>query len=178
MSALESISHEASTGSLTDKIYTLLVKGLLVIGCRTFGANLQSSQKYLQNPVVKRGVSSVLRGIQEYGIVRPQLLASPSLVVWNLTNAYNLKCKHCYQAVGKRLSDELTLDEKLSVVKQLSDSGVVAVAFSGGEPPSSHNFKRETTKSYPYVSEIRWGIKGIESLKRIIQRLDLGTSSP
>jgi len=52
---------------------------------------------------------------------------------WSFTNACNLRCKHCYNASGKRKSSELTLEEAKNVADKLKDAGVVAVNFGGGE---------------------------------------------
>jgi radical SAM protein with 4Fe4S-binding SPASM domain len=90
----------------------------------------------------------VLKGIAQYGVTKPQLLIAPFLVVWNLTNACNLKCKHCYQRAGTPAPDELTLEEKRKVVNELADAGVVSIAFSGGEPLMHPDF-------FPIVAEAR-----------------------
>jgi len=82
----------------------------------------------------------VLSSIGLYGVTRPQLLKAPFLVVWNFTNACNLRCKHCYQNAGERLANELSTKEKIAVVNELADAGVVAIAFSGGEPLASPEF--------------------------------------
>jgi radical SAM protein with 4Fe4S-binding SPASM domain len=52
---------------------------------------------------------------------------------WSFTNACNLRCIHCYNASGKRSSDELSLEESLRVADRLKKGGVVAVNFGGGE---------------------------------------------
>ena len=59
----------------------------------------------------------------------------PYMVVWNFTNMCNLRCKHCYQdAKAEATIDELTLDEKLSLVDTLYNAGVKIPVVSGGEP--------------------------------------------
>ncbi|MEM3018388.1 MAG: radical SAM protein, partial [Candidatus Bathyarchaeia archaeon] len=138
--ALRSFAHDEPAGGFTDRAYSLLVKTILSIGCHAFGADTDSMKRYLGEPTVRRGVTAVLGSIGTYGITRPQLLKAPFLVVWNFTNACNLRCKHCYQNAGKRLLDELSVEEKMRVVRELADTGVVAVAFSGGEPLSSPEF--------------------------------------
>jgi len=52
---------------------------------------------------------------------------------WSFTNACNLRCKHCYNASGKRKDDELTFEESLRVADKLKQAGVDAVNFGGGE---------------------------------------------
>jgi len=69
-----------------------------------------------------------------YGITRPYRTPAPFLVVWNYTNACNLRCKHCYQRADKPTLDEMTTKERFAVVDQLDENNVSALAFSGGEP--------------------------------------------
>jgi radical SAM protein with 4Fe4S-binding SPASM domain len=138
--ALRSFAFEESSGGLTDRIYFFLVKMILSTGCQAFDTHVESIKKYLRDPVVRRAVVAVLSSIGYYGVTRPQLLKAPFLAVWNLTNACNLKCRHCYQNAGKKARDELSLEEKFSVIKELRDAGVVSIAFSGGEPLMSPDF--------------------------------------
>jgi radical SAM protein with 4Fe4S-binding SPASM domain len=51
-----------------------------------------------------------------------------------LTNACNLKCKHCYLQSGHCLANELTGKEWVTVLKQAQQLGVFGVNVSGGEP--------------------------------------------
>ncbi|MDI6904564.1 MAG: radical SAM protein [Candidatus Bathyarchaeia archaeon] len=76
-----------------------------------------------------------MEGIAEFGIQTPQTTAAPFLVVWQFTNAYNLRCKHFYaSAISETMPDELTTEEAKDLIDELADCGVVAIAFSGGEP--------------------------------------------
>ncbi len=86
-----------------------------------------------------RGLVNTARSIGAYGLTRPQVFYAPLMVVWNFTQACNLKCRHCYQNAGKSLPDELTLREQLAVVEQLADLDVAMLALSGGEPLLSPN---------------------------------------
>jgi 12,18-didecarboxysiroheme deacetylase len=57
------------------------------------------------------------------------------VVVWNVTQACNLRCIHCYaRAVGHRQNSELTHDQGVSLMDDLADFGVPVILFSGGEP--------------------------------------------
>lgn len=57
------------------------------------------------------------------------------VVVWNVTRACNLHCMHCYAGADKRPGDrELTREEALDVMDDLSDFGSPVILFSGGEP--------------------------------------------
>jgi radical SAM protein with 4Fe4S-binding SPASM domain len=57
------------------------------------------------------------------------------LLIWNITNACNLACEHCYSSSGKREMDKkITPELVLSTVKSLKKADVKAVILSGGEP--------------------------------------------
>lgn len=117
------------------KAYGFLVKMLLKTGGTIFRVNAGSQLKgYFVDPITRRGLLSVLRGIAEYGITKPQLLYAPFLVVWNFTNACNLNCKHCYQRAGKPAFDELTTEEKLQAVEEMAEAGVVSTASPAVSP--------------------------------------------
>ena len=129
-------------------IYSFLVEMLLKTGGTIFGVREENQFKeYFMDSTVRRGLTSVLRGIAKFGITKPQLLDAPFLVVWNFTNACNLNCKHCYQRAGKQTSDELSTEERLLVVEQMARAGVVAIAFSGGEPLMSSDFYEVASKA-------------------------------
>jgi radical SAM protein with 4Fe4S-binding SPASM domain len=51
-----------------------------------------------------------------------------------ITNACNLRCRHCYVSSGTRLPNELTDDELRAVVDQLEPFEGRTVVISGGEP--------------------------------------------
>ena len=147
-SALAAFAEQKSSDTLGDRLYAWPIGILLSAGCKAFGANVGALREYLRDPIVRKGVASVLSGIATYGVTKPQLLKAPFLVVWNLTNICNLKCKHCYQRAGILAPDELKLEEKLEVVNELADAGVVSIAFSGGEPLMDPDF-------FPVVEEAR-----------------------
>lgn len=57
------------------------------------------------------------------------------VVVWNVTQACNLRCAHCYaQAVKEVGKGELSRKEALSLIDDLGRFGVPVILFSGGEP--------------------------------------------
>jgi radical SAM protein with 4Fe4S-binding SPASM domain len=67
-------------------------------------------------------------------------LYAPFLVVWDFTHKCNLNCKHCYSNSGAVQEEELNTKEALNIVDQLTDAGVTALAFSGGEPLTRKDF--------------------------------------
>lgn len=57
------------------------------------------------------------------------------VVVWNITKRCNLLCSHCYSdSLNRNYNNELTTDEALQVIDDLSDFRVPVIIFSGGEP--------------------------------------------
>ena len=56
------------------------------------------------------------------------------IVVWNITQRCNLKCKHCYAAGEPDVSKELTTEECRRAIDGFADFGCPVVLFSGGEP--------------------------------------------
>lgn len=56
------------------------------------------------------------------------------IVVWNVTQRCNLRCRHCYAAGTPNLHQELTTEEALRAIDGFADFGCPVVLFSGGEP--------------------------------------------
>ena len=72
-------------------------------------------------------IGKALRG-EEY---RP---SDGIVLIWNLTNRCNLRCRHCYSSADQRAEGELTLEEIESVADELAGEGVRLAVLSGGEP--------------------------------------------
>jgi len=63
------------------------------------------------------------------------------VVIWNLTRRCNLRCRHCYTtSADVAFPGELSHDEALSVLDDLSGFGIPALILSGGEPLSRFDF--------------------------------------
>lgn len=75
-------------------------------------------------------------------------LKAPLNVEWELTNACNLRCRHCYVRAETRLQKELTTQEALNLIDELDQIGVSDITLSGGEP-----FLREDI--WQIIQEIR-----------------------
>lgn len=52
----------------------------------------------------------------------------------HLTQACNLRCRHCFFSSGNPLEDELTDDEYMEFVKSFKNIGLARFTVSGGEP--------------------------------------------
>ena len=61
-------------------------------------------------------------------------LATPPLVWLELTRRCNLACPHCYIDGGKPRSGEMPTARWHTLLDEIADMGVWAVAFTGGEP--------------------------------------------
>jgi len=57
----------------------------------------------------------------------------PVHVVWEITLACNLRCRHCGSRAGSPRRDELSTEECLDVVRQLAALGTREVSLIGGE---------------------------------------------
>lgn len=106
------------------------------------GANAEMTKfKLFHHRPTLRALVNTSRSIGEFGLVTPQKFAMPLMVVWNFTQACNLKCVHCYQdACTKPLPDEMDLAQKLRVVDEMADEYVPFLALAGGEPLMGRNF--------------------------------------
>lgn len=62
------------------------------------------------------------------------MIYCPATVTLELTNACNLRCKHCFSFAGESFADELSYEEIRRVLKELQDMGTMEIDFGGGEP--------------------------------------------
>jgi radical SAM protein with 4Fe4S-binding SPASM domain len=130
----EYIGHTVGQSHPTGRLASWFVLLAIRLGSGAFNIEESMMKEALQTPYFRKGLLNVLNGIAQYGVTKPQRLAAPFLVVWNYTNACNLRCRHCYQNAEKPSADELSTEERLEVVDQLEKAHVSSIAFSGGEP--------------------------------------------
>lgn len=133
------VALELYTGIRKDacfkcKLAEKTIRGILKTGSKAFGVDSEAFKDQFKNPSWRKGLANVLTGIAHFGIQRPFISGAPFLVVWDITYACNLKCKHCYASAGKSLEDELTTEEAKQVIDKLDRASVPIIAFSGGEP--------------------------------------------
>jgi len=64
----------------------------------------------------------------------PNELNTPLRVGWNITEACNLRCKHCYRSCKKALTNELSLDDAIQLCNKFIKWKVFEVELTGGEP--------------------------------------------
>ncbi len=128
--------------SVSEELEVKTIEAALKRAMKTFGIDdISLIKNALKEPFVRKGVAITLRSVAKYGITRPQIFEAPLLIVWNITKQCNLRCLHCYANAGPfKHADELTLEEKFSVVDQFDEAGVTMLSFSGGEPLISPDF--------------------------------------
>ncbi len=107
---------------------------------RSLNVKREKVNKLLADPYARTAVLNIARSFSYFGIRKPLSIYAPFLVVWDFTHKCNLRCKHCYSESGATREQELTTSEALAVVDQLADTGVTALAFSGGEPLTRTDF--------------------------------------
>lgn len=65
----------------------------------------------------------------------------PRFVVWELTLACNMRCRHCGSAAGKARPDELSEKEALGLCDDLARLGCERLTLLGGEPLLHANWR-------------------------------------
>lgn len=132
--ALDLIAEKRKKACLTCRLSALFIRAVLTLGAFAFGTTEDAVLSGLNDSIFRRAMSSIVTGLARFGIRKPFTPGAPLQVVWNVTRACNLKCKHCYENAGRRGSDELTTKQALKAIDIMSKAGVVFLAFSGGEP--------------------------------------------
>jgi len=101
----------------------------------SLGVDDSTIKRLLRDPLIRRCMLGVVKGIVNFGIRYPQPTGAPITIVWNFTNRCNLNCLHCHQDSSPTSSHpELTTSQAFKVIDNMSDAGVAILTFSGGEP--------------------------------------------
>jgi radical SAM protein with 4Fe4S-binding SPASM domain len=111
-----------------------IIEPVLLKGAETFNISVAKLKSKFKDGYWRKGLASVIKGLAEFGVQKPFIPGAPFQVVWDITYACNLRCKHCYATAGKVLEDELSTEEALKTIDELDRLGVTILAFSGGEP--------------------------------------------
>jgi radical SAM protein with 4Fe4S-binding SPASM domain len=103
---------------------------------------------------------------------RDRQLSAPLFVIWEITGACNLRCKHCLSDSGKLHSNELNTLEAKKLIDTLEMMKVFNISFSGGEPL----IRPDIFELLEYASQKRIGIdlltNGALITKETIDRLE------
>lgn len=105
-----------------------------------------------------------------------------------LTNACNLRCRHCFVKAGKALANELTENEWCSVLQDFYSLGGRTITITGGEPALRSDFASIVRKAHtiglnvtvltngilwnaemisalaPYISEVQISLDGVDEM--------------
>ena len=57
-----------------------------------------------------------------------------NIISWNVTNACNMYCAHCYRDAGCKAEEELSTAEAKKLLTEIARAGFKIMIFSGGEP--------------------------------------------
>ena len=132
--AIELVLGYRSEACWKCRLAAKTIRPILEGGARAFNVNMEELKEKFTDSYWRKGLASVIKGIAHFGVRRPFVPGAPFQVVWDVTYACNLRCKHCYATAGKPLDDELTTEEAIDVIDRLDRLGVTIIAFSGGEP--------------------------------------------
>lgn len=132
--AVELYTGQREDACLSCKLTEKMIAKVLKKGAEAFGLTEEELKKKFSDPYWAKGLSSTIRGIAEFGVRKPFTSGAPFQIVWDVTYACNLHCKHCYATAGKPWKDELTTEEAKRAIDIFDRAGVTIIAFSGGEP--------------------------------------------
>lgn len=112
------------------------------------------------------------------GEVTKEYLEGYKMLNIYITNACNLKCKHCFMLSGNKLENELTLGAWMKVLTSFKENGGEFVTFSGGEPLMFKNFPQIIShahdlglKSTVLSNGLLWSDKLIHELAPFIDEI-------
>ena len=95
------------------------------------------------------------------------------VVIWNLTRTCNLRCRHCYTtSADVPFPGELSHEQAMGVLDDLSAFGIPALILSGGEPLSRFDFfplaERARELGFRHLSLSTNGTKVAEHIDRLV----------
>lgn len=120
----------------------------------------------LYNLVKNDSIKDVGNGVIE------NMLSGPLRVFLDFTYACNLCCKHCFTCSGNKKDNELSFEQKKSIIDQMVEMGAYRISLAGGEPLISKEF-------FPFVEyarskeiDVSFTTNGTLITKEIIKRLN------
>ncbi len=95
------------------------------------------------------------------------------VVIWNLTRTCNLRCRHCYTtSADVPFPGELSHEQAMGVLDDLSSFGIPALILSGGEPLSRFDFfplaERARALGFRHLSLSTNGTRVAEHIDRLV----------
>jgi mycofactocin biosynthetic radical S-adenosylmethionine protein MftC len=98
-------------------------------------------------------------------------LRSPVNLTWEMTQACNLKCRHCLSSSGHPGPDEMTTSEALSLVDQIHEARIFQINIGGGEPFMRPDFEEVLAACHKYGIMTCISTNGTLLTKDLIDRL-------
>lgn len=92
-------------------------------------------------------------------------------IIWIFTARCNLNCKHCYISPRFKNLRELSLKEKIKLIRDAAELGVEYIGFSGGEPLIHKDFPILLEMTYNYGMDSSFITNGLYYSSRIISFL-------
>ncbi|MEA2054506.1 MAG: radical SAM protein [Candidatus Thermoplasmatota archaeon] len=132
--AVELYTGQRKDACLSCKLTEKMIAKVLKKGADAFSVTEDELKKKFSDPYWAKGLSSTIMGVAQFGVKKPFTSGAPFQIVWDVTYACNLKCKHCYATAGKTWKDELSTEEAKRAIDIFDRAGVTIIAFSGGEP--------------------------------------------
>ena len=105
--------------------------------------------------LIPRELQDLLLGFEKSGIIHPaangetirpeqEYRKYPARYIrtahWSVTGRCNYRCKHCYMSAPDAKYGELSHEQIMKMVQELSDCGVMNVSLTGGEPLVRRDF--------------------------------------
>jgi radical SAM protein with 4Fe4S-binding SPASM domain len=177
------VALEVFTGTKTDacikcRFAEKILRTIIKTGGNIFGVSEDELHQKFSNPSWRKGLANVITGIVNFGIRRPFVSGAPFLVVWDVTNKCNLRCKHCYANAGDNSGkSELSTSQAKQVIDKLSKASVPIIAFSGGEPlvrPDIFELIRYAKEQGIYVAVATNGTLITTDVAERLKELDVG----
>ena len=131
--AVELYTGKRKNACLSCKASEKIIAQVLKKGGGIFGLTEEDIKRKFTDPYWIKGLSSTIMGVALFGVEKPFTAGAPFQIVWDVTYACNLNCKHCYATAGKSWKDELTTKEAKRAIDIFDRAGVTIIAFSGGE---------------------------------------------
>ena len=132
--AIELYTGKREDACLACRVAGKIIRRVLVEGGEAFGLSEEEVKEKFKDSYWAKALASTVKGIAYFGVRRPFTAGAPYQVVWDVTTACNLRCKHCYSTSGKKREDEMNTEEAKQAIDKMARAGVTILAFSGGEP--------------------------------------------
>lgn len=116
------------------KILSRIVGYIIEKGTTSFGVSSDEFKDKMEDDYWVKGLASVIKGIAIFKVNKPFIPGAPFQVVWNITKKCNMKCIHCYESASTKTKGEISKDQIINGINNMSKAGVTSIAFSGGEP--------------------------------------------